>query len=156
MGRGQHRQREESYRTKAYQGGSHWQIVSPIHILFIGIASQNFIFRVMGQWEVSTLSPCHVQDRDLRFQETRHRGARGGVCEVLNYFKWPKEDHEALGKERHSYSSLQVSGSCRSPRFGYKRKGGGVEECKLPVQCGGSGLHQRQFIVHLFPHFYQV
>jgi hypothetical protein len=78
---------------------------------------------------------------DSRFPETRHQGTRGGVCEVLDYSGWPKEDQEASGRGKHSYPSMQVPGSCGSTGLGYKRKGGGVEECRLPVQCGGSGFH---------------
>jgi hypothetical protein len=84
---------------------------------------------------------CQVQDRDSRFPETKYQSARGGVCEVLDYSGWPKEDQEASGRGRHSYPSVHVLENCGSTRLGYKRKGGGVEERRFPVQRGGSGLH---------------
>jgi hypothetical protein len=44
-----------------------------------------------------------------------HQGARGRVCEVLDYFGWPKENQEASGRGRHSYPSIQVPGIVEAP-----------------------------------------
>ena len=59
---------------------------------------------------------------DSRFPETMHQGVREGICEILDYSGWPKEDQEASGKGRHSYPSMQVLGNCGSAKLGYEKR----------------------------------